>query len=89
MNAIDEIGRRYHETRRAVAAYEPLRRKNRRIDLTLAAITLLVALAALAVAHALWTSLTPGCNRLCSGSWTPSAHPALVSLAAPPISPKL
>ena len=46
MNAIDEISRRYHETRRAVAAHESLRHKYRRIDLTLGAITLLLALAA-------------------------------------------
>ena len=90
MNAIDEISRRYHETRRAVAAHESLRHKYRRIDLTLTAITLLLALAALAVAHAHGTLVDsrlqpPGLRQL-----DPERAPGVgLSLAALPISPKL
>jgi hypothetical protein len=51
MKTVDEISRRYHESRRAAAARESLRRKYRRIDLAFAAIGVLAATAALALAY--------------------------------------
>ena len=43
MKTVDDISRRYHESRRAAAAQESLRRRYRRIDLAFAAIGALAA----------------------------------------------